>query len=179
MSDFKGIRRDRLKLRFLKPEGKVSRRELLKLLVPRYEVVPFIETALCRGSRECGLCLDTCPLKAIKVDEDKVTIEPSICSGCGACMVACPQRAIVYPTFSLEQLDKAMEGLLIAQGTHLEPRMIALVCQNCLPLSGEDRANQATYPSNVSSLKIPCLAMASPWLMLRAFDRGASGLALI
>ncbi len=179
MSWFKGIRQDKLKLRFLRPGGKISRRELLKLVLPRYEVIPFIESDLCRGSQECGLCLATCLFKAIKVEADGVVIDTTLCSGCGACTTACPHRAIAYPGFSPEQLDKEMEGLLTSGGTLAESRIIALTCQNCLLAMGEDRAHQLTYPSNVLSLGIPCLAMASPWLMLRAFDRGAQGLALV
>jgi len=179
MSEFKGIHQDRLKLRFLRPEGKISRRELLKLVLPCYQVVPFIEPTLCRGSQECGLCLDTCPLKAIRVEAGEVVIDTTLCSGCGACIAACPHRAIVYPTFSLEQLDKEMEGLLLSGGIPLEPRIMALICHSCLPAPGEDKAARLTYPPNVLPLEIPCLAMASPWLMLRAFDRGAQGLVLI
>ncbi|MBI2329170.1 MAG: 4Fe-4S binding protein [Chloroflexi bacterium] len=179
MSEFGGTHQNRLKLRFVKPEGKISRRELLKLVLPRYEVIPFIEPALCRGNKECGLCLATCPLQAIKVEGDEVIIDTTLCTGCGACTVTCPPRAIVYPTFSLERLDKEMESALLPQGTLLESRIIALICQNCLPAPDKDSASQLLLPPNVRGLKIPCLAMASPWLLLRAFDRGAQGLALI
>ncbi len=179
MSKFEGIRQDRLKVRFVKPEGEISRRELLKLVLPRYEVIPFIEPDLCRSSQGCRLCLDSCPLEAIKVEADKVTVSTTICTGCGACTVVCPHRAIVYPTFSLERLDKEMEGLLLSGGTLLESKTIAFICQNCLPAPDKDGASQLSFPPNVPGLKIPCLAMASPWLMLRAFDRGAQGLALV
>ncbi len=174
MSEFERIHQDRLKVSFLRPKGKISRRELLKLVLPRYEVIPFTEPGLCRGSRECGLCLDTCPLRAIKVEADEVIIDTALCSGCGACITACPHRAIIHSTFPLEQWDKQMEGLLVSEG-----RIVALICRNCLPAPGEDRAAQLIYPSNLLPLEMPCLAMASPWLMLRAFDRGAQGLALI
>jgi len=179
MSEFKGVPQDKLKLHFLRPEGKISRRELLKLVLPRYEVVPFIEPALCRGSQECGLCLDTCPLKAIRIEASEVIIDTTLCSGCGACIAACPYQAISYPTFSLELLDKEMEALLTSESTLLEPGIMAFVCQKCLLVAGGEEAGQLTYPSKVLPLRVPCLAMASPWLLLRAFDRGAQGLALI
>lgn len=70
MNETKGIHQDRLKMRFLKPVGKISRRELIKLIIPHYEVIPFVESTLCRGRQECGLCLDSCPLKAIKREDD-------------------------------------------------------------------------------------------------------------
>ena len=179
MGELRGIHKDRLKLRFLKPEGKISRRDLLKLVLPRYEVIPFIKPNLCRGSQECGLCLDACPLEAIKVEAGEVNIDTTLCSGCGACIAACPHRAIDYPSFTPEQLDEGMERLLLSEGAIHEPGIIALVCKNCVTVPGEDRASQPILPSGVLSLDIPCLAMASPWLMLRAFDRGAQGLALM
>ena len=94
MSALKGINQDRLKVHFLKPEGEISRRELLQLVLPRYEVVPFIEPALCRGHQECGLCVDACPLKAIKVEEGEVAVDTALCGGCGACVEICPSGAI-------------------------------------------------------------------------------------
>jgi len=179
MSEFKAISQDRLKVHFLKPEGKISRRELLKLVLPHYEVVPFIEPALCRGSQECGLCLDACPLEAVKVEAGEVIIDTTGCSGCGACVEVCPHRAIIYPTFSLEALDKEMEDLLSPKNIDIVPRMIAAVCQRCLPVDTQDKGRQFSYPAGVLSLAIPCLAMVSPWLILRAFDMGAQGFALI
>jgi len=175
MSNLKEIRQDRLKIHFLKPEGEISRRELLKLVLPRHEVVPFIEATLCQGYRQCGLCVDVCPLKAIKVEEGEVAIDTAKCSGCGACVEPCPRRAVVYPTFSLAEMDKEMESWLLLKEATLEPRLIAAVCQRCLPQG----AVQVDYPGSVLPLRVPCLAMASPWLILRAFDRGAQGFALI
>ncbi len=179
MTEFKGNNQDRLKVHFLRPEGKISRRELLTLVLPHYEVVPFVEPMKCRGYQECGLCVDTCPLKATKVDEDKVTIDTTLCTGCGACIEVCPHRAIVYPTFALEELDREMEGLLLQKDIALEPRVIAAVCQSCLPTSDQDGVAQLSYPASIQPLKVPCLAMVSPWLIMRAFDMGAQGFALI
>lgn len=173
MNDTEGISQDKLKLSFSRPKGEISRRELFKLALPHYEIVPFIEPATCRGKRECGICLETCPLGAITPTADKVTIDTALCSGCGACVIACPHRAIAYPTFSLENLDKEMKGLLDYVATLPGPGIIAFTCQNCLA------ADRFTYPDNVLPLKIPCIAIVSPWLMLRALERGARGLALI
>ncbi len=176
---FKGIHRDRLKVHFLRPEGEISRRELLKLVLPHYEVVPFIEPNLCRGHQECRLCLDTCPLKAVRAEVGQVTIDTTVCSGCGACVEACPYRAIFYPTFSLEELDKEIEGLLLSKEIALEPRIIAAICQNCWPTSDQDGVAGLSYPVSILPLRVPCLAMVSPWLILRAFDMRAQGFALI
>lgn len=177
--EFKGVGQGNLKLRIPVPHDKVTRREFLSAFLPQYEIVPSIESARCIGGYKCRLCHDSCPLQAVSIEEDAVTIDISICSGCGACVGVCPQGAVSYPNFSLEELDKELEGLLWVEGVSLEPRIIALTCRTCLPGYGDGEGNQLRYPPSVLPLGIPCLAMASPWLMLRAFDMGAQGLALI
>lgn len=173
---FKGIHQGNLKLHLPRPRDKVSRRGLFATIVPRYEVVPYIEPSKCIGAERCRLCQDSCPLKAVVIDEDEVVIDKRACCGCGACVTACPQQAISYPSFSLEELDNEMEGLLLDLGV-LQPRVIALTCRGCLPRG--DGEGQFMYPPRMLPLRIPCLVMARPWLMLRAFDMGAQGLALI
>jgi len=176
MDKLKGISQDRLKVHFARPEGAISRRDLLKLAIPRYEVVPFIEPDLCAGKEACGLCLGAvCPREAVKVEADEVTVDTTLCSGCGACVDTCPHRAIVYPSFTFEELDRNMEGSLLADGTGI----IALTCRNCRLVSDGDGKTQPYSQTGICSLQIPCLAMASPLLMLRAFDRGARGLVLV
>jgi ferredoxin len=172
-----GTGQDRLKVHFVRPKGAISRRELLKMAIPRYEVVPFIKAELCPGEEACGICMAAvCPHNAIKAEADEVTIDTALCSGCGACVDSCPHRAIVYPPFNPEELDKELERLLIPGA---KPGVIALICQSCFPVSDGDDKIQPYCHSDVGILKIPCLAMASPWLIMRAFDRGARGLALI
>lgn len=178
-SEFKGISQHNLTLRVSPPDDKVTRREFLTAALPRHEVIPCIEPSKCMGRDKCRLCLDRCPLQAISVEGDVLTIDASVCSGCGACVAVCPRQAVSYPTFSFEELDKEMEGLLLTEHVSLEPRIIALICQTCMPRYDSGGENQLDYPPGVLPVKIPCLAMASPWLMLRAFYMGAQGLALI
>ena len=165
-----GINQGKMKLRFAAAEGKLSRRELLTLGWLHCEEMPYVEVTRCRGYEECGLCMDSCPLKAVAVDGDEVTIDTTLCSGCGACVEVCPLRAIIYPHFSLEELDNELERLPVQKDTAIQPGIVAVACQRCLP----DSQYQGITP-----LYVPCLAMVSPWLILRAFDRGAQGVAVI
>lgn len=179
MDAFDGIRQDNLKVRLSVPRHKVSRRQFLAAALPRYEIVPCVDQSRCRGADKCGLCQSSCTANAVTIKQEMVVINMDRCSGCGACIASCPHNAIYYPTFSLEELDNALEGLLSDQGIALEPRIIAFACETCLSALDGDNNGVVTYPANVLPLEIPCLAMASPWLMLRAFDMGCQALVLI
>jgi len=176
---FEGIRQDNLKVRLSIPRYKVSRRQFLAAALPRYEIVPCVDQSRCRGADKCGLCQSSCTANAVTIEQNMVVINRDRCSGCGACMASCPYNAVYYPTFSLEELDNAMEGLLSDQSAALESRIIAFACETCLSALDGDNNGVVTYPANVLPLEIPCLAMASPWLMLRAFDMGCQALVLI
>jgi len=45
----------------------------------------------------CGICVDTCPEEAIKMEDDKAEIDPAKCTECGLCVEACPVEAIRIP----------------------------------------------------------------------------------
>lgn len=177
-SAFEGIHEQNLKLHFAPPRDRFSRRQLFSAIVPHYEVVPHIERSKCTTSSQgCRICVLACPLDAITAEEGSVTIDKDACRACGACAVSCPNNAISYPTFSLDELDREMEGLLIPEAAPLEHRAIAIVCETCV--APGDEVEVLRYPHNVLPLKVPCLAMASPWLLLRAFDMGAQGVAIV
>ena len=177
--DFKEISPDNLRVHIPSAYGKLSRREFAVMLLPHYEVIPFIEPSKCVGGDICHLCHEICCPQAISIEDGVVTIDKGSCSGCGACLAVCPHGAISYPSFSLEEVNRELEGLLSGEGVLLEPRIIAITCQNCLSRYDEAEKGPLGYPPNMLPLKLPSLAMASPWLMLRAFYMGAQGLAVI
>ena len=176
---FSRIRQDNLKVHFSLPRAEVTRRQFLATALPKHEIVPCIENSKCRGESKCGLCVNVCPKLAISSQENEVFVDRNKCTGCGACVTFCPYGAIHYPTFSLEELDSELEGLLLSNNIDLEPRIIAFVCETCLSTIINDDDNCITYPDNILPVRIPCLAMVSPWLILRAFDMGAQGVVLI
>ena len=163
---------DNLRLRPIDPNEQLSRRELFGMVRPRYEVIPFIDNAACGAAQGCLLCVESCPVHAIVSGDSGKRIEKKLCSGCGACVTACPRRAVIYPTFSLEELDRVMEGLLHEAPPGLQPVMIAFTCR-------QEGDKPSRNPANLLPLQVPCLALVSEWLLLRAFDRGAQGVALI
>ncbi len=42
----------------------------------------------------CGACIDTCPVNALKMENDKAVVDPDTCIDCGNCIPACPVEAI-------------------------------------------------------------------------------------
>lgn len=42
----------------------------------------------------CGICVDVCPVGAIKVTQRQAAINEELCSGCAACVSVCPREAI-------------------------------------------------------------------------------------
>jgi len=167
------------KLRFNRPQGEISRRDLFQLPWPKYQMIPYIQTDKCVSGGRCHLCQEECPFNAIVCENSQVLIDKLRCQGCGACIAACPFQAISYPTFSLDQLEGEMEGLLLNVGDILQPRIVALICQSCLPSFSEAKANPVSCVPNMLPLEVPCLSMVTSWLLLRAFDLGAQGVALI
>ncbi|MDD4358161.1 MAG: glycyl-radical enzyme activating protein, partial [Smithellaceae bacterium] len=42
----------------------------------------------------CGICVDTCPEKAIEQTSEVITINRAVCTGCGLCAGECPTTAM-------------------------------------------------------------------------------------
>jgi electron transfer flavoprotein alpha subunit len=49
-----------------------------------------IDTAKCTG---CGGCIDLCPVIAISMIDDVVTVDNDTCTDCKICVKVCPVRA--------------------------------------------------------------------------------------
>ena len=49
-----------------------------------------IDTNKCTG---CGGCIDLCPVIALSMINDVVTISDELCTGCSICIKVCPMRA--------------------------------------------------------------------------------------
>lgn len=45
----------------------------------------------------CGLCVEVCPVEAIKVEDDVAVVDADECTDCGACVDQCPNEAISLP----------------------------------------------------------------------------------
>ena len=70
---------------------------------------------------------------------------------------------------SLEELDKKSEKVF-------KPVIVAFCCNWC-SYAGADLAgtSRLTYPAEVKIVKVPCSCRVNPLFILRAFQKGASG----
>ncbi len=42
----------------------------------------------------CGVCVDECPVEAIKIENDVAVVDADTCTDCGQCVDVCPSEAI-------------------------------------------------------------------------------------
>ena len=63
------------------------------------------DTEKCRGCKKCAVEL-ACPMKAAKVVDGKILIDPNVCNNCGRCYKKCPFGAF----------EKASEGYRVCVG---------------------------------------------------------------
>lgn len=62
----------------------------------------WIETALCKGTEGCGLCLNACQEEVLGISETlsprgvhpAVVLDVESCTGCEQCVIHCPDLAI-------------------------------------------------------------------------------------
>jgi len=166
---FAGVPSSARRAHFVRAQGEISRRDLFQSLIPKYRVTPYIEPTKCLGEN-CRICRSSCDSKSIISDGKAVSIDSADCNSCGVCTISCPHQAIIYPNFSLDQLEAEVEGLLLNSSEYLKPRVIAMVCQS---------SQYPAFDANVLPVTVPCLGMVSPGLVLRALDLGAQGIVLI
>ncbi|MBN1694452.1 4Fe-4S binding protein [candidate division WOR-3 bacterium] len=50
-----------------------------------------INKSKCTG---CGECVDTCPVEALSIKNEKAVVDNDECIDCGACVNTCPEGAI-------------------------------------------------------------------------------------
>jgi heterodisulfide reductase subunit A len=136
----------------------------------------YVIPELCDG---CRICIQTCPLNAITMQEGKAKINPFMCIGCGACIPVCPREAIDFKNSTTKQIFAHLKGVLSGKEPD-EVRIIAFVEKNVgytgMDFLGLDRVN---YPENIRIVPVPSTAILGLKHLLYAFASGADGILVI
>jgi len=59
---------------------------------------------------ELPLCMNVCPMSAIKKEDEIVIVDPYLCIGCGMCALACPFGMIKYGVFKERRIAQKCDG---------------------------------------------------------------------
>ena len=159
--------------------GRLSRRALLTAPRPRQDIVPAIDEERCAASRGCDLCLKACPVDAIRLDGASAWVDKDRCRNCGLCVSACPTGAADHPFYGRRVLDAGVTALLTneVQGSH--DRIIAFACRGAMAALREAGRRRLAYSAAVLPVEVPSAGFPDIYLILRAFDLGAAGVAVL
>jgi formate hydrogenlyase subunit 6/NADH:ubiquinone oxidoreductase subunit I/coenzyme F420-reducing hydrogenase delta subunit len=152
----------------------VGRRQLLRLAVTGYRTVPAIDAERCVAALGCRQCLEMCPVAALRLGPDGVTVNRTQCVGCGLCQTVCPARAVTYPGASLAELEAQLRQLLNPRLAALAPRGIIFLCERGLAALEAHVADGLRYPPGWLPVMVPCVGMLGLEVYLGSLLLGAT-----
>ena len=79
---------------------------------------PVIDESKCRGCKKCQV-LEGCPVKAPRVENGKILLDPDKCNHCGRCEGKCPFGAITEYTYGFKVYVGGRWGKKVAHGVPL------------------------------------------------------------
>lgn len=150
----------------LQLQGAIDRRTLLSAWREVARHTALLDSTKCLGASRCGVCIDGCPVSALRTSAGVFRVDTLRCTSCGRCTTLCPSGALSLPGASLAGLAAELETLL---GEGVDSYTIA-----CAKATAEPAAGRADPGSQAAIVALPCVAMASPGLLLGLLARGAS-----
>ncbi|KYH39334.1 MAG: polyferredoxin, heterodixulfide reductase subunit A [Candidatus Bathyarchaeota archaeon B23] len=125
------------------------------------------------GCDGCGVCVEVCPLDAIKLEDETPRVDLVSCDGCGACVSRCPRGALRLPNYTAEGLLSEVEALI--SGAE-EPVVVGLFDDE-ISYTAADSAGTArlSYSTAMRIVRIPSTALLEGRLLLGALALGADG----
>ena len=88
-----------------------------------------------KNCKTCGMCVQYCPVKARKIEEDKVTINRDDCIGCGACVMKCKNKAASMVYRSQEEiasidLENYANAKRVGSMSTIDPLVLETIIKN-------------------------------------------------
>jgi len=141
-------------------------------------VSPEVATIIPEKCNLCGICVKQCPTNAIKMENNKVTVDQISCIGCGVCVPTCPKGAIDLKNNTEDQLIAQIEAVS-SQG-EITPKIIAFVEKKTAYASADlGGQNRRAYPPEIRIIGVPSAGRLGTKHLLHAFASGADGVLLI
>ena len=79
---------------------------------PQYIGAPSIDPSLCSAERGCRLCVESCPVSALKPVSGSITYDVDTCVACAICVTTCPTGATVNPTTTEDQIAAQLRAMV-------------------------------------------------------------------
>jgi|GEM_PF-308430 len=125
----------------------------------------------------CGLCVTSCPYRAISIDSEDVIIDQFSCKGCGICVAVCPTKAI---EMQIDTTHKMMKTIETYSKFSQSPKIIAFTCESCGYSAADDAGlKKIQYTPNVLIVKVPCTGRVDTRFITYSFEQGFDGVLVI
>ncbi len=87
-------------------------------LPDRFRGLPQIDWSTCAA--DCALCIEACPVKAIRREQKSAALDLGSCIFCGRCERACPDKAIGF-TAEYRMASRERQNLLLREADPFRP----------------------------------------------------------
>ena len=135
-------------------------------------VIAFVHEDLCDG---CGLCIEHCPLEALRPGQI-VTVNEAVCRGCGSCIASCPKDALDLHCYSNDQLLAQVRAALLDKREDEVRILVFADDQTTYRLADNVGTGKMAYSADTRIIRVPSGSRITPKLMLQAFELGADGI---
>ncbi len=113
----------------------------------------------------CRRCAEACPVDAVTVSKNRVSIDPDTCMGCGACIAVCPTSAVE----GVEPTDAEIAAEIVAAAGHAQG-VAVIACERMTSKQVGDPEGYAT---------VSCLARIDEALLVSLVAQGIDDIVLV